>query len=162
MCINWWQFFFFFLHLFLLFCFCFCRAQSCTLMIIPLTHYDDFATHFFFRSGKYVSQPPSFTPPPPPPPPQSLFFACPHSQRARVSELKSISSKLLIWISRTAGETPLGIGLVLSKDLIAALEKWDCHEAQWLSTCYWLQTEIHICHRLLCLQVICKYFLLHC
>ena len=34
-----------------------------------------------------------------------------HSQRARVSELKSISSKLLIWILRTAGETPLGVGL---------------------------------------------------
>ena len=35
-----------------------------------------------------------------------------HSQRARVSELKSTSSKLLIWILRTAGETPLGVGLV--------------------------------------------------
>ena len=26
---------------------CQVRAQSCTLMIIPLTHYDNFATHFF-------------------------------------------------------------------------------------------------------------------
>ena len=37
-----------------------------------------------------------------------------HSQRARISKLKSISSKLLIWILRTAGETPLGVGLVFS------------------------------------------------
>ena len=50
--------------------------------------------------------------PHPSPPPPFFFFACPHSQRAQVSELKSISSKLLIWISRTAGETPLGVGLV--------------------------------------------------
>ena len=35
-------------------------------------------------------------------------------KRARVSELKSISSKLFIWILRTAGETPLGVGLVLN------------------------------------------------
>ena len=101
-----WLFFYIDLFFYFFFLACQLRAQSCTLMIIPLTHYDDYGTHFF-RSGKYVSQSPSLTPSP-------FCFACPHSQRARVSELQSISSKLLIWISRTAGETPLGVGLVLS------------------------------------------------
>ena len=53
--------------------------------------------------------------------PIKMPFRASHSQRARVSELKSISSKLLIWISRTAGETPLGIGLVLGWDRIHVL-----------------------------------------
>ena len=40
------------------------RAQSCTLMmIIPLTHYDNFATNFF-QVGKKCVTAPSFTPPP--------------------------------------------------------------------------------------------------
>ena len=52
---------FFFLHLFICFVLfvyifffaCQLRAQSCTLMmIIPLTHYDNFATHFFQEKKK--------------------------------------------------------------------------------------------------------------
>ena len=59
-------FFPFFFYIFFFFA-CQLRAQSCTLMIIPLTHYDNFATHFF-KVGEICVTVPVLHPP--------FFFAC--------------------------------------------------------------------------------------
>ena len=63
--------FFFFIYLFICFVLfvyffffffaCQLRAQSCTLMmIIPLIHYDNFATHFFQVTVPFLHPPPLF------------------------------------------------------------------------------------------------------
>ena len=58
---------FFFFYIFFFFFACQLRAQSCTLMMIPLTHYDNFATQFF-KVGEICVTVPVLHPP--------FFVAC--------------------------------------------------------------------------------------